>query len=149
MLERDCTTGPRGTTAPWNVRAAAFILEEETIPGGDHMNRSQTLQHEESLKFSHRLDERRSSLRVRLEQPVYLRPADSRYEEEVLSTVNFSRGGIYFRTERQHYYMGMHVEVAFPYRTGDSLIRTILGKVTRLERLKGNDWGVAIKFLLG
>jgi hypothetical protein len=92
--------------------------------------------------------ERRVSRREKLAHPVRVRPADPRLEEEVRASVNFSRAGIYFTTALQHYYIGMHVELAFPYREGEIVYRTTAGEVIRLERRAGAKWGVAVRLLL-
>lgn len=92
--------------------------------------------------------ERRRTRRLKLAQAVRVCPADPRYEEEVRATVNFSRDGLYFTTSSQHYYVGMHVDLVFPYREGDPVVRTSVGCVVRLDRRAGDRWGVAIKFLL-
>ncbi len=92
--------------------------------------------------------ERRSARRLKLEQPVLIRPSDPRFAEEILTTTNYSRGGLFFVTRQPHYYAGMHVEIVFPYRVGDPMERTIPSEVVRVERNQGDAWGVAIKFLL-
>jgi hypothetical protein len=111
------------------------------------MSEHSALLEKESPGAAPRIGERRATRRLKLAQPVRIRPADPRYPEEVLATVNFSRRNLYFRTRAQHYYLGMHVEIVFPYRAGDPFVTTIFGEVARLERLQGTTWGVAIKFL--
>jgi hypothetical protein len=92
--------------------------------------------------------ERRTTRREKLAHPVRVRPVGRRHGEEVRATVNFSRGGIYFTTCLQHYDLGMHVELAFPYREGEPVFRTTIAEVTRLERRAGGKWGVAVRLLL-
>jgi hypothetical protein len=92
--------------------------------------------------------DRRFSRREKLAHPVRVRPTDPRQEEEVRATVNFSRGGLYFTTSLQHYYIGMQVQLAFPYREGEPVFRTTAAEVVRLERRAGAKWGVAVRLLL-
>jgi len=92
--------------------------------------------------------ERRRMRRVKLAQPARVRPADPRYEEEVQATQNFSRNGLYFVTRMQHYYIDMHLEVVFPYRTGEPFVGSKVARIVRLERRADNHWGVAVEFLL-
>lgn len=61
----------------------------------------------------------RRSRRIKISQPVRLRPSDPNYTEEVQTTVNLSRDGLYFTTALKHYYVGMQVRVTVPYRPSD------------------------------
>lgn len=92
--------------------------------------------------------EHRRSHRAKVSLPVRVRPADPKYVEEVQTTLNATRDGLYFTTSLKHYYLGMQVQVTFPYRPTDRVNSEYIGRVVRLDRLAGGRWGVAIHFLL-
>lgn len=54
--------------------------------------------------------ERRKTPRVKVSQPVRIRP-DSDYPEEVCTASNISRNGLYVETSSAPYFAGMHVNV--------------------------------------
>jgi len=85
--------------------------------------------------------ERRSRLRIKSAEPVRARPK-SRYGhvEELQTTVNISRGGLYFTTSLGHYYEGMRLMVTSPFPPE-------VGEVVRVERLADGCVGVAVQFL--
>jgi hypothetical protein len=92
-----------------------------------------------------RNEERRRAPRVKLTQPIRVRPLDSRYSEEVCNTENVSKIGLYFKTSLGHYYEGMNVCVARNFQAGDPIHREETAKVARVERLSDGRWGVAIR----
>lgn len=94
--------------------------------------------------------ERRRSRRVRMKQPLRVRPADpkdGRLGEELGTSKDISQDGVYFVTQRQAYYQGMRLFVMVPY---DSNARQqnyeYFGEVIRIDDLGNNQIGVAIKF---
>lgn len=94
--------------------------------------------------------ERRKTRRVRMKQPLRVRPADpkdGRLGEELGTSKDVSQNGVYFVTQRQGYYQGMRLFVMLPY---DSSARQqnyeYFGEVIRIEDLGDNQRGVAIKF---
>ena len=92
--------------------------------------------------------ERRRSRRAKISLPVRCQPEDSRYEEEVRSTLNASREGLYFTAWAEHYYIEMRVQVTFPYASVDPCNREYIGEVVRIDRLKDGRLGIAVKILL-
>ncbi len=92
--------------------------------------------------------DRRRSHRVKLAQSTRLRPSDPNFAEEVQTTLNVSRNGIYFVTELKHYYVGMHVRVTLPYRPADPFNQDYTGAVVRVEPLDDGRLGVAVHLLL-
>jgi hypothetical protein len=96
-----------------------------------------------------RRDERRQRQRLEVSLPARLRPFNSEYWrlEEVQTTLNFTRNGLYFVTWNEHYSLGMRVLVTLPYRKAGSVHRDYLGQIVRLERLVDGRWGVALQFL--
>jgi|SRR4029077_14952787 hypothetical protein len=91
--------------------------------------------------------DRRKAPRVKLSQPVRIRPLDDRYSEEVSNTENVSKSGLYFKTSSGHYYEGMNVSVVRNFHAGDPQHREETAKVVRVERLSDGRWGVAIRIL--
>ena len=94
-------------------------------------------------------DERRHRQRLKVSLPARLRPFNSEYWplEEVQTTVNFTRNGLYFVTWTEHYSLGMRVLVTLPYGSPDRVHKEYLGQIVRLERLTDGGWGVALQFL--
>ena len=94
--------------------------------------------------------ERRGSRRIRIGQPLRVRPSDPRDEhfEELNVTKNVSRDGLYFISELGSYYEGMRLFLTVPYHSpSEPMDQEYLGQVTRLERLGERRWGVAIQLL--
>jgi hypothetical protein len=48
-------------------------------------------------------EERRLGRRVKVSRPLLARPSDPQYIEEVQTTLNASRDGLYFTTRAKHY----------------------------------------------
>lgn len=99
---------------------------------------------------SPRAQERRRSRRIRIGQPLKIRPSDPRDEhfEEVNVTKNVSRDGIYFISKIEGYYEGMRLFVTVPYHVpSDPLDQEYLGQVARVERLEDRQWGIAVQML--
>jgi hypothetical protein len=86
--------------------------------------------------------------REALSEPVLVRPCDPLYPEEVCTTANVSRSGLYFVTPTNHYAVGMNVVVALNFRLDDPIHREQIGDVVRVEELGKDKWGVAIRILL-
>jgi hypothetical protein len=94
------------------------------------------------------IKERRKTQREDLSVPVRVCPCDSQYPEEVCTTLNVSRNGLYFATDTGHYFPGMNVIVTLNFRWDDPMQREYIGDVARLERLEDGKWGVAIRILM-
>jgi hypothetical protein len=94
--------------------------------------------------------ERRRTRRTKVSRPVLASPVDPKYEhkEEVQSSVNSSRDGLYFTTQAQHYYVGMHVNVTLGYAPNDPCNYQSLGEVVRIDRLEDGHFGIAVKIRL-
>ena len=92
--------------------------------------------------------ELRRNPRAKISRPVRVRPSDPRYQEEVQTTLNASRDGLYFATGAEHYYLGMHVRVVFPYAANDLCHMELLGEVVRIERLADGRRGIAVRIVL-
>ena len=94
------------------------------------------------------IKERRQTQRENRSEPVRICPCDPLYSEEVCTTLNVSRDGLYFATARDHYFPGMNVIVSLNLRSDDPMNREYVGDVVRLERLEDGKWGVAIRILM-
>jgi hypothetical protein len=94
------------------------------------------------------IKERRQTQREDLSVPVRVCPCDSRCPEEVCTTLNVSRTGLYFATSAGHYFPGMNVIVTLNFRWDDPMQREYIGDVVRLDRLEDGKWGVAIRILM-
>jgi hypothetical protein len=97
-----------------------------------------------------RQSERRRTRRVRMGQSVRLRPSDPKDVpfEEVSTTKNVSRDGVYFVTPRADYYLGMRLFVTLPYHSPiNPLNHEYLGQVARVDELGNAQRGVAVRLL--
>jgi hypothetical protein len=92
--------------------------------------------------------ELRRNRRVKISKPVRVRPWDPKYREEVPTTLNTSRDGLYFTTSAEHYYVGMRVRVTFPYAALDPCNCEYSGEVVRIDRLEDGRLGIAVRILL-
>src|SRR2546427_8728446 len=91
--------------------------------------------------------ERRRQLRLKFSRPVRV-GSEAKYGhvEEVRTTLNVSRDGLYFTTSLEHYSVGMLLKVTFPYSPVDPIKTEEIGEVVRVERLADGRMGIAIKF---
>ena len=94
------------------------------------------------------INERRQAQRENLSEPVLICPCDPEYPEEVCTTLNVSRNGLYFATSTEHYFPGMNVIVTLNFRSDDPMQREYIGDVVRLDRLEDGRWGVAVRILM-
>jgi PilZ domain len=92
--------------------------------------------------------ERRLGNRVKMTKPMLARPTDPKYKEEVVTTLNVSRYGLYFETRAEHYYLGMHLSVIFPYAPEDPVNAPVLGVVVRVDKLTEGNRGVAVRLAM-
>ncbi len=83
-----------------------------------------------------------------LSEPVLIRPCDSVYPEEICTTANVSRSGLYFVTSSRHYFVGMNVVITLNFGPEDPRHREQIGDVVRVDKLGAQKLGVAIRILL-
>jgi len=86
--------------------------------------------------------------RETLSEPVLVRPFDPLFPEEICTTANVSRSGVYFLTPTKHYFVGMNVIVTLNFGQDDPIHREQIGDVVRVEELDEDKWGVAIRILM-
>lgn len=91
--------------------------------------------------------ERRKASRAKLSRTVRVRPFDFHLSEEVCTTTNFSRTGLYFETSFGHYFAGMYVSVVRNFQRDDTVHREETAKIMRVEKINDGRWGVAIRIL--
>jgi hypothetical protein len=93
--------------------------------------------------------DKRRSRRIRIGQPMKIRASDPKDAlEELNTTKNVAREGIYFVSPVASYYEGMRLYVTVPYHTPkDPQDREYLGQVVRVEKVGEGQWGVAVQFL--
>ena len=93
--------------------------------------------------------ERRKRKRLKLLQPVHVRPLRSSEQdlEEVASTADFNGYGLCFTTAQDHYEEGMSLFLKFPFSQGASAHMQYVGEVVRVEGLPAGEKIVAVKFL--
>src|ERR1700730_8705801 len=92
--------------------------------------------------------EQRQAPRELLSEPVLICPCDPEYAEEVCTTLNMSRTGLYFATTTGHYFPGMNVILTLNFRSDNQIPQQYIGDVVRLERLEECKWGIAIRILM-
>ncbi len=113
------------------------------------MDESENSLHEETAEIEpHSRKEQRRSPRAKISKPLRVRPVDPNYKEEVQTTLNASRTGLYFTTQAKHYYLGMLVRVTFPYAGLDPCHSEYSGEVVRIEKLGDGRFGIAVRILL-
>ena len=94
--------------------------------------------------------ERRRSRRIRIGQPLKVRPSEPRdpHFEEISTTKNVSRDGIYFHSKNKGFYEGMRLFITVPFHLpGDPLDQEYIGQVARIENLPDGNRGIAIQLL--
>ncbi len=91
--------------------------------------------------------ERREFGRNRLALPIRVRcTTEKSAGEETTRTQNVSMTGIYFRTQAT-YQIGTPLKITYPYWTDPgSINKEYSARVTRLDRLPDQFWGVAVEF---
>jgi hypothetical protein len=86
--------------------------------------------------------------RENLSEPVLVRPCDSQYPEEICTSTNVSRNGLYLVTSNDYYFVGMNVILTLNFGADDPMHREQIGDVVRVEKLDDEKWGVAIRILI-
>lgn len=95
--------------------------------------------------------ERRKNRRAPIRKPLRVRPSDPRDEhfEDMPNSVNASRNGIYFLSQRDSYYKGMRMFITYPYNgPTDPMNCEYLAEVVRVEKAPGGKTGVALHLLM-
>jgi len=93
------------------------------------------------------VSELRRARRAKLARPMRVRPSEPRDDhfEDLPSSVNASKHGIYFVSRLSNYYKGMRIFVTFPYTSPhDPMNSEYLAEVVRIDTLPKDKFGVAI-----
>jgi hypothetical protein len=93
------------------------------------------------------VSELRRARRAKLARPMRVRPSEPRDDhfEDLPTSVNASKHGIYFVTRLSNYYKGMRVFVTFPYTSAhDPMTSEYLAEVVRIDALPKGKFGIAI-----
>lgn len=106
------------------------------------------VEHLKLAKAAEPRGERRGHFRNQLRLPIRICGLlSSGPVEEITSTTNISKGGVYFLS-RNSYFKGMRLQVVYPYwGTPDAVNRTYPVAVTRIDERKEGR-GIALKFLV-
>jgi hypothetical protein len=82
--------------------------------------------------------------------PIHVRPFDPRFrdKDDVGVVLDFTRDGLYFTTCMPHYFVGMRLEVTFPYGDKVAAHRTSLGLIVRIKDCGNGKHGIGLRFLL-
>lgn len=97
-----------------------------------------------------RPQERRRSRRIKIGQPLKIRPSDPKdeYFEDSNVTANVSRDGIYFVSRVSAYREGMRLFVAVPnHSPREPQDREYLGQVVRVDAMPEGRFGIAVELL--
>ena len=91
--------------------------------------------------------ELRRARRAKLARPMRVRPSDPRDDhfEDLPTSVNASKYGIYFTSKKPNYYKGMRVFVTFPYASAhDPMNSDYVAEVVRIDGMPNGKFGVAV-----
>ena len=95
--------------------------------------------------------QKRRSRRAKIAKPLRVRPSEPRDEhfDDLPTSVNASKDGIFFITRKSNYYKGMRVFVTFPFSSAhDPMNCEYVAEVVRVETLPNSKFGVALHFLM-
>ena len=95
--------------------------------------------------------EKRLNQRAKMSRMLRVRPSDPNYEhfEELPVSINVSRLGIYFHTNRSDYHKGMRLFITFPFTFAqDPMACEYLAEVVRVDKLPDARFGVAVHLLM-
>ena len=93
-------------------------------------------------------NEKRTNPRAKLPRKLRVRPSDA-YEddfEEIATSINVSKRGIYFHTELKSYRVALRLFVTYPFTSLNDPMKTEwIAEVMRVDELPGNKRGIAIQ----
>jgi hypothetical protein len=85
--------------------------------------------------------------RVRISQPIHIRPINSQYPEETCTSVDLSRSGLYLESSSNRYYVGMEVYLTRNDRAGGPANPEEHGSVVRVEKMENGRCRIAIRII--
>ena len=92
--------------------------------------------------------EKRANPRAKLARKLRIRPSDFYADsfEEIATSVNVSKRGVYFHTNANHYQVGMNLFVMYPFTSVDDPVKSeYFAEVVRVDRLSDGKYGIAIR----
>jgi len=95
-------------------------------------------------------EERRNKGRTKVALAMHVRPSSPHGDDfdELVETLNVSRYGLYFVTQRHSYHKEMRLFVTYPYSTKPGAInQEYVAKVTRIDHLADGNHGIAVELL--
>jgi hypothetical protein len=96
-----------------------------------------------------RIEGYRRTERVKVSLPVRVcSNGEAGVFDEICKTLNASCDGLYFLSEIESYRVGMYVVVTFPYSYATKLNVRFYGKVVRIDRLSGGQFGIAVELIV-
>ncbi len=95
------------------------------------------------------VEDRRRTERVAVSLPVHISSnGEVGKFEEISTTLNASRDGVYFASTIPSYKPGMAVVVTFPYSIATERNVQFFGKVVRIDTFSDGRFGIAIELLV-
>jgi PilZ domain len=96
------------------------------------------------------VEDRRRTERVPVSLPVHVSSSDGSINkfEEISTTLNASRDGLYFSTDIQIYKVGMALVVTFPYSHAPERNVHFFSKVVRIDALSKGRFGIAVELVM-
>src|SRR5258705_12073937 len=104
-----------------------------------------------SASIAPAVSELRRGRRAKLARPMRVRPSEPRDDhfEDLPTSVNASKHGIYFVSRCSNYYNGMRVFVTFPYASAhDPMTSEYLAVVVRIDTLPKAKFAIAVHLKL-
>ena len=97
-----------------------------------------------------RMSDRRNKRRAQISQKLRVRPSEPAQNfDEVQSTINACRDGLYFSTELKEYRKEMRLFVTFPYSDAPGAVNMeYIGRVVRIDPLPRNRFGIAVQLVM-
>jgi len=98
-----------------------------------------------------KLPDRRNKRRVKLAQPLRVRPSEPHGTQfdEVLVTINICRNGLYFATLEKTYSPGQRLFITFPYSGEPGAVNLeYIGRVVRVDKLPRGQSGIAVQLVM-
>jgi len=96
------------------------------------------------------VEDRRRTERVPVSLPVHVCSSDVAIDkfEEVSTTLNASRDGVYFSSDIQTYKVGTSLLVTFPYSHAPERNVHFFGTVVRIDALPEGRFGIAVELVM-
>lgn len=96
------------------------------------------------------VEDRRRTERVPVSLPVHVSSSDGAIDkfEEVSTTLNASRDGLYFSSDTQSYKVGMALVVTFPYSLAPERNVHFFSKIVRIDTLPEGRVGIAVELVM-